>query len=83
MLRKALLWPFIGFDCLTKLIICLNHEVTFISLLFRIFYSLNHILLPLFMLIKVNIALLGPFIGFHCLTKLIIIILKSRSFIFI
>ena len=26
----AILWPFIGFDCLTKHIICINHEVTFI-----------------------------------------------------
>ena len=38
--------------------ICLNHEVIFISLIFRIVYSLNHILLPLFMLSKVIIALL-------------------------
>ena len=36
-------------------------------------YSLNHILLPLFVLSKVIIALLRPFIGFHCLTKLLVI----------
>ena len=53
-----------------KHIICLNQEVIFISLLFTIVNSLNRILLPLFMLRKVNIALLWPFIGFHCVTKL-------------
>ena len=35
----------------------LNHDVLLILLLIRIFYSLNSILLPLFMLSKLNIAL--------------------------
>ena len=64
MLRKvniALLLPFLGFHCLTKRTIFLNHEVIFISLFFRIFYSLNHILLLLFMLSKLSIALLYRF----------------------
>ena len=44
----------------------------FISILFRILDSLNHIQLPLFMLSKVSIAILKQFLCFHCLTKLII-----------
>ena len=44
----------------------------FISILFRILDSLNHIQLPLFMLIKLNIALLRQFLRFHCLTKTVI-----------
>ena len=42
--------PFPCFRCLTMLIIRLNHEVIFISLLFRFVHSLNHIQLPLFVL---------------------------------
>ena len=53
----ALLSPFLGFHCLTTLIICLNHEVVFKSLLFMILQSLNHIQLPLFMLNEVNFTL--------------------------
>ena len=60
-LNIVLLRPFIGFHCLKKLIICLNHEVIIISLLFTIVYSLNHILLPLFMLSRLSIALLYRF----------------------
>ena len=67
----AILRPFLCFHCPTKLIICLDHEVFFISLLFRILHTLNHIQLPLFMWSKVNIAILRPFLCFHCLTKLI------------
>ena len=59
----------------------LNHEVIFISLLFRILHSLNHIQLPLFMLSKVNIAILRPFLCFHCLTKLIICLNHKVIFI--
>ena len=50
--------PFLCFRCLTMLIIRLNHDIMFISLLFRILHCLNHIQLPLFMLSKVNIAIL-------------------------
>ena len=68
----AILRPFLCSRCLTKLIICLNHNVIFISLLIRILHSLNHIQLPLFMLSEVNIGILRPFLCFRCLTKLII-----------
>ena len=55
----AIVRPFLCFHCLTKLIIIfLNQEVVFISLLFRILHSLNHIQLPLFILRKLNIAIL-------------------------
>ena len=45
---------FLGFYCLSKLRIWLNHDAFFMSLLFRIVSSLNHFQLPLFMLSKVN-----------------------------
>ena len=77
----ARLRQFLCFDCLSKLIKCFNHKVMFISLLFRILHSLNHIQLPLFMLSKVNIAILRPFLCFHCLTKLIVCL--NHEFIFI
>ena len=77
----ALLLWFLGFHCLTKLIICLNHDVVFISLICAIHQSLIHIQLLLFMLNEVSIALLSPFLGFHCLTKLIIYL--NHEFIFI
>ena len=48
---------FVCFDCLSKLIILLNHNVFLISLLFMIVSSLNHIHLPLFMIHKVNVIL--------------------------
>ena len=63
---------FLGFYCLSKLIIWLNHDVFLISLLFRIVSSLNHIYLPLFMIHKVNVILFRQFLGFYCLSKLII-----------
>ena len=74
----AILTQFLCFHCLTKLMICLNHELIFISLLFRVLHSLSHIQLPLFMLSKVNIAKLRSFLCFHCLTKLIIIFLNHE-----
>ena len=68
----AILTQLLCFHCLTKLIICLNPYVIFISLLFRILQSLNHIQLPLLMFITLSIALLRRFLCFHCLSKLII-----------
>ena len=41
---------FLGFNCLLKLRIWLNHDGFFMSILFRIVSSLNHFQLPLFML---------------------------------
>ena len=60
---------------LFKRIICLNHDVFLISLLFRIVSSLNHIHLPIFMINKENITLLTQFLCFYCLFKSIIIII--------
>ena len=53
--------PFLGYYCLTKITICLNHDVMFISLIFRILYCLNQHYLPMFMLSMVNIGVLRPF----------------------
>ena len=61
---------FLGFYCLSKLRICLNHDAVFISILFRIVSSLNHFQLHLFMLSKVNETILRQFLGFYCLSKL-------------
>ena len=63
---------FLGFYCLSKLKIWLNHDVFFMSLLFRIVSILNHFQIPLFMLCKVNVILLRQFLGVHCLSKLIV-----------
>ena len=68
----TLLRQFLGLYCLSKLIIRLTHDVFLISLLFRIVSSLNHIHLPLFMMNKVNVALLRQFLCFYFVCKLII-----------
>ena len=54
----TLLRQCLGLYCLSKLIIWLTHNICFISLLFRIVSSLNHIDLPLFMINKENVTLL-------------------------
>ena len=61
---------FLGFYCLSKLRIWLNHDAFFMSLLFRIVSSLNHFQLPLFMLSYVNNTQLRKFLGFYILSKL-------------
>ena len=68
----AKLRSFLCFPCQTKLIIRLNDEVIFISLLFRFLLGLNRIQLPLLMLRKVDIAKLRSFLCFRCQIKLII-----------
>ena len=50
----------------------LTHDVFLISLLFRIFSSLNQFHLPLFMINMVNVTLLKQFLGLYCPSKLII-----------
>ena len=67
----TLLRQFLGFYCPSKLIIRLTYDVCFISLLFTIVSSLNHIDLPLFMSDKVNVTLFRQFLGLYCLSKLI------------
>ena len=81
MLSTALLRRILCFHCLTKTVICLNPYVNFMSILFRILDSLNHIHLPLFMLSKVSIAILKQLLCFYCLTKLIICIKPKVIFI--
>ena len=68
----TLLRQFLGVCCPSKLIIRLTHDVCFISLLFRIVSSLNHIDLPLFLSDKVNVTLLRQFQGLNSLSKLTI-----------
>ena len=58
-LNVTLLRQFVNLYCLSKLTIRLNRYVFLISLLFRIFSSLNRIDLPLFMIYKVNGTLLS------------------------
>ena len=61
---------FLGFYCLSKLRIWLNHDGFFMSILFRIVSSLNHFQLRLFMISKVNETILRQYLGFNCLSKL-------------
>ena len=68
----ALLRQFLELNCLSKLIIRLTHDVFSISLLFRIVFCLNQFHVPLFMINKVNVALLRQFLDLNCLSKLII-----------
>ena len=68
----TLLRQFLGLYCLSKLIIWLTHNVFLISLLFRIFSSLNQYHLPLFMINNVNVTLLRQILGLYCSSKLII-----------
>ena len=55
-LNVTCLREFLGFYCLSKLIIWLNHDAFFMSILFLIFSSLHHFQLPLLMLSKVNVT---------------------------
>ena len=61
---------FLGLYCLSKLIIRLSYDVFSISLLFRIFSSLNKFHLPLFMNNKVNVTIIRQFLGLYCSSKL-------------
>ena len=72
MVNVIIFRQFLGFYCLSKLIILLNHDAFLISLFFRIVSSLNHFHLHLFMIHKVNVILFRQFLGFYCLSKLII-----------
>ena len=68
--NERILRQFLGFYCLSKLRIWLNHDGFFMSILFRIFSSLKHLQSPLFMISKVNERILRQFLGFYCLSKL-------------
>ena len=68
----TLLRQFLGLYCSSKLIIMLTHDVCIISLLFKIVSVQNQFYLPLFMNNKVNVTLLGQFLGFYCKSKIIL-----------
>ena len=68
--NETILRQFLGFYCLSKLRIWLNHDGFFMSILFRIVSSLKHFQLPLFMISKVNESFLRQFLGLYCLSKL-------------
>ena len=67
---ETILRQFLGLYSLLMLRIWLNHDAFFMSILFRIVFSLKHFQLPLFMLSKVNETILRQFLGFYCLSKL-------------
>ena len=71
---------FLGFYCLSKLRIWLNHDAFFMSILFRIVSSLNHFQLPHFILSIVNNTQLRKFLGFYCLWKLRILLNHNAFF---
>ena len=71
---------YLGFYCLSKLRIWLNHDGFFKSILFRIVSSLKHFQLPLFMLSKVNETMLRQYLGFYCLSKLRILLNHDAFF---
>ena len=71
-LNLTILGQFLGFYCLSMFIISLTHDVFSISLLFRIVSSSNQIHVPLFMINKVNDALLRQFLDLYILYMLII-----------
>ena len=77
----TLLRMFLGLYCLSKLIIRQTHDVFLISLIFRIVSSQNLFHLPLFMINKVNVTLLRPFVGLYCPSKLIITLTLDVCFI--
>ena len=68
--NETILRQFQGLYCLSKLRIWLNHDGFFMSILFRIVFSLNHFQLPLFMLSKVNETFLRQFLGLYSLLML-------------
>ena len=76
-----LLRHFLELYCSSKLIIRVTHDVCIISLLFRIVSSLNKFHLPLFMINKVNVTLLRPFLGLYCPSRLIIRLTLDVCFI--
>ena len=55
---------------LSKLRIWLKINAFFMSIIFRIVFSLNHFQLPLFMLSKENVTFLKYFLGLYSLSKL-------------
>ena len=77
----TLLRQFLGLYCPSKLIIRLTLDVCFISVLFRVVFSLNPFYLRLFMIYKVNVTLLRQFLVLYCPSKPNIILTNDVCFI--
>ena len=72
---------FLGLYSLLMLRIWINHDASFLSILFRIVSSLNHFQLPLFVISKVNETILSQFLGLYSLLMLRIWINHDASFL--
>ena len=72
---------FLGLYSLLMLRIWINHDASFLSILFRIVTSLNHFQLPLFVISKVNETILSQFLGLYSLLMLRIWINHDASFL--
>ena len=72
--NETFLRQFLCLYSLLMLRILLNHDAFFMSILFRIVSSLNHLQVPLFILSKVNETILRQFLGLYCLSTLRIIL---------
>ena len=68
--NEIILRQFLDLYSLLMLRIWLNHDASFMSILFRIVSSLNHFQLPLFVLSKVNEIILRQFLGLYSLLML-------------
>ena len=68
--NETILSQFLGLYSLLMLRIWINHDDSFLSILFRIVSSLNHFQLPLFMISKVNETFLRQFLGLYSLLML-------------
>ena len=79
--NETILSQFLGLYSLLMLRIWINHDASFLSILFRIVSSLNHFQLPLFMISKVNETFLRQFLGLYSLLMLRIWINHDASFL--
>ena len=79
--NETILSQFLGLYSLLMLRIWLNHDASFLSILFRIVSSLNLFQLPLFMLSKVNEIILRQFLGLYSLLMLRIWLYHDASFL--
>ena len=79
--NETFLRQFLGLYSLLMLRILLNHDASFLSILFRIVSSLNNFQLPLFMSSKVNETFLRQFLGLYSLLMLRIWLNHDASFL--
>ena len=79
--NEIILRQFVGLYSLLMLRIWLNHDASFLSILFRIVSCLNNFQLPLFMSSKVNETFFRQFLGLYSLLMLRIWINHDASFL--